>query len=69
MKEKQRKKVRFGDEQLLLNPDTPSNSRYKSRRRPMLTTSEKVEIVYKMLVGYEHQQDVAKEFRVSKGVV
>ena len=35
----------------------------------MLTTSEKVEIVYKMFVSYEHQQDVAKEFRVSKGVV
>ena len=69
MTEKSRKKVRFGDEYPLLDPDTPLNSRYKGRSRPALTVAEKVEIVYKMLISYEHQHDVAKEFRVSKGVI
>ena len=35
----------------------------------MLTVTDKIDIVYKMLLCYEQQQDVAKEFRVSRHVV
>ena len=69
MTERRRKKVIFGDEYPLLNPDTPLSSRHRGRRRPKLTVAEKLEIVHKMLVGYEHQQDVAKEFRVSRQLI
>ena len=69
MRERRRKKVRFWDEYPLLNPDTPLNSRHRGRRRPALTVAEKIEIVHKVIVEYEYQQDVAKEFRVSRYVV
>ena len=69
MRDRRRQKVRFGDEYPLLNPDIPIQDRYKGKRRPLLNVQDKVEILYKMLVEYEYQEEVAKEFRVSKYVV
>ena len=35
----------------------------------MLTVDEKIGIVYSVLIGFEHQQQVAKRYRISPNYV
>jgi len=43
--------------------------RYKSKRRGPLTISERIDIAHRVLIGFEKHSDLAKEFRVSPGVI
>ena len=45
------------------------SSRQRSKRRGPLSTSEKVAIVYSMLISFEKQAEVAREYRVSQQVI
>ena len=60
-------------EKLQLRPDfnqsVAINSRKRSKRRRPLTTSEKVDIVYRVLVSYEKHAEIAREYRVTQQVI
>ncbi|TFH49608.1 MAG: hypothetical protein E4G89_04570 [Methanothrix sp.] len=60
-------------EKQLLRPDitdmTAIGARRRSKRRKLLTASERIEIVHRVLILFEKHADVAKVFRVSQGVV
>ena len=43
----------------------PIGLRRKSWLRRVLTIDEKISIVHKVLIGFEYQKEVAKEFRIS----
>jgi Trp operon repressor len=45
------------------------NSRKRSKRRGPLTTSEKVDIVHRVLISYEMHAEVAREYRVTPQVI
>ena len=49
--------------------DTAPMSRHRRNNRKSFTTQEKIAIVHKVLVSNETRKDVAKEMRVSAGVV
>ena len=57
----------------LLKPDFNESvaigERRFSRKRKPLSISDKISIVHKMMVQFEKQADVAKEYRVSQQVV
>ena len=42
----------------------PPGRRKKFKKRGLLSTAEKIEIVHKVLVGHEKQHEVAREFRI-----
>ena len=44
--------------------EVPPNQRRKGSKRKMLTQEEKLSIVHKVLVQFENQTEVAKEFRI-----
>jgi hypothetical protein len=52
-----------------LQPDfsepVPSGLRKRSRKRGALSIGNKIDIVYRMLISFEKQAEVAREFRVS----
>ena len=48
---------------------TNPNRRRRSNRRPRLSTSDKVEIVHKVINQHHSHKEVAKEFRVTQGYV
>ena len=54
---------------MLSQPDfkepVPIGMRRRSRRRAVLSVDEKINIVHKVLVEFEYQKDVAKEYRIS----
>ena len=57
----------------LLKPDfsepVPVGRRKRSRKRGPLSIGNKIDIVYRMLINFEKQAEVAREFRVSPQVV
>ena len=59
--------------QQLAQPDfdehVPIGSRKKGRRRSVLSVDEKICIVHKVLISFEHQREVAKEYRISPNSV
>ena len=56
-----------------LRPDfkepVPTGARRRMKKRPPLTTGDKLSIAHQVLIGHEKQADVAKMHRVSTGVV
>ena len=52
-----------------LRPDfvepVPHGKRRRMKKRKPLSIDERISIVHKVLVGFEMQADVAKDFRVS----
>ena len=58
---------------LILRPDfadtTAIGNRYKSKRRGPLTISERDDITFRVLVKHEKHAEIAKELRVSTGVI
>ena len=52
-----------------LRPDFNENvaisSRKRSKKRGLLSTSEKVDIVYRVLISYEKYAEIAREYRVT----
>jgi hypothetical protein len=57
----------------LLRPDfsepVPIGQRKRSRKRGPLSIGSKIDIVYRILINFEKQAEVAREFRVSSQVV
>ena len=57
----------------LLKPDfdqrVPAGERRISKKRGPLSINDRIDIVYRMLVSFDKQADVAKDFRVSQSVV
>jgi hypothetical protein len=51
------------------NQSVAINSRKRSKRRGPLTTSEKVDIVHRVLISYEKHAEIAKEYRVTPQVI
>ena len=45
------------------------SSRKRSKRRGPLSTSEKVDIVHRVLISYEKHADIAREYRVTQQVI
>ena len=52
-----------------IKEDIPIASRRKGRKRPVLTTSEKIDIVHQAIVEKLPFKEIAKEHRVSIGTV
>ena len=73
------KRMRRGDyndgatRKALLRPDfsepVPVGARKRARKRGVLSTHDKINISYRVLIGFEKQADVARELRVSPWVV
>jgi hypothetical protein len=57
----------------MLKPDFPEpiaiGRRKRSRKRGPLSIGSKIDIVYRMLINFEKQAEVAREYRVSQFVV
>ena len=57
----------------LLRPDfvdnVPSGRRKRSRKRGVLTTADKIDITHRVIIEFEKQTEVAKEYRVTSQVV
>ena len=57
----------------LLRPDfvehVPSGRRKRSRKRGVLTTADKIDITHRVVIKFEKQAEVAKEYRVTSQVV
>jgi hypothetical protein len=51
------------------NQSVAVNSRKRSKRRGPLTTSEKVDIVHRVLISYEKHAEIAREYRVTNQVI
>jgi hypothetical protein len=51
------------------NQSVAIRSRKRSKRRGPLTTSEKVDIVYRVLISYEKHAEIAREYRVTQQVI
>ena len=49
--------------------ETPVGLRRRTGKRKPLTVEEKIHIVHQVLVDYQTQTEVAREHRVSNGVV
>ncbi len=60
-------------EKQMIKPDFQETvairSRHRSKRRGPLTISERIDIAHRVLVGYEMHADLAREYRVSSGVI
>ena len=73
------KRIRRGEyndgaiQKQLLKPDfnerIPMGQRRRSRKRGPLSINDRVDIVYRMLIKFEKQAEVAREYRVSQQVV
>jgi hypothetical protein len=54
----------------MLKPDFPEpiaiGRRKRSRKRGPLSIGSKIDIVYRMLINFEKQAEVAREYRVSQ---
>ena len=57
----------------LLQPDfsepVPAGQRRRSRKRGVLSTGHKIDIVHRVLINYEKQAEVAREYRVTQQVI
>ena len=51
------------------NQTVAIGSRKRSKRRGPLSTSEKVDIVYRVMINYDKHDEIAREYRVTKQVI
>ena len=70
---RQRGEVKDIESEMASLPDfaeqVPIGMRKKSKRRGPLSLQEKVSIAHQVLVQFQHQRDVAKEYRIGQSVV
>lgn len=64
-----RRALKRGHEAYDFEEDTASRTRRRSKKRTLFDVDDKVDIVHRVLVEHELVTDVAKEYRVSVGVV